>query len=111
MRPHPPIMLSTAISCSLQTYAAVHKSTAGAENGKPLSCDGKTECIVSICMGWRDGTIKALWLRRIFPADKGTSVIIHMQAFVIVKSSRLCALMEKLIAFSKQLSPDSFSSF
>lgn len=38
-------------------------------------------------------------------------MIIHRQAFVIVKSSLLCVLMEKLIAFSKQLNPDSFSSF
>lgn len=35
---------------SVQTYAAVHNLTVGAENGKPLSCDGKTECIISICM-------------------------------------------------------------
>lgn len=57
-------MLSTAISCpphtSVQTYAAVHNSTVGAENGKPLSCDGKTECIISICMEWRGGTVKSL---------------------------------------------------
>lgn len=47
-------MLSAAISClphtRVQTSAAVHGLTAGAENGKPLSCDGKTECIISICV-------------------------------------------------------------
>lgn len=52
---------------SVQTYAAVHNSTVGAENGKPVSCDGKTECIISICMEWRSGAVKASQPRRIFP--------------------------------------------
>lgn len=51
----------------VQTYAAVHNSTVGAENGKPVSCDGKTECIISICMEWRSGAVKASQPRRIFP--------------------------------------------
>lgn len=52
---------------SVQTYAAVHNSTVEAENGKPVSCDGKTECIISICMEWRSGAVKASQPRRIFP--------------------------------------------
>lgn len=32
------------------TSAAAHEPTAGAENGKQLSRDGKTECAISICM-------------------------------------------------------------
>lgn len=57
-------MLSAAISflphTSVQTSAAVHNPTAGAENGKPLSCDGKTECIISICMECGRGTGEAV---------------------------------------------------
>lgn len=48
-----------------QTYAVVHNSTVGAENGKPVSCDGKTECIISICMEWRRGAAWASQPRRI----------------------------------------------
>lgn len=47
------------------TYAVVHNSTAGAENGKPVSCDGKTECIISICMEWWRGAVGASQPRRI----------------------------------------------
>lgn len=43
---------------SAQTYAAVHNLTVEAENGKPLSCDGKTECIISIRTEWCRGTGK-----------------------------------------------------
>lgn len=45
---------------SQQTYAAVLNLTVGAENGKLLSCDGKTESIISICMEWCDGAVRVL---------------------------------------------------
>lgn len=54
---------------SEQTYAAVHNPTVGAENGKPLSCDGKTECIISICMERCNSRVRARF-RRMLPFTK-----------------------------------------
>lgn len=85
---------------SMQTYAVVHNLTVGTKNGKPFSCDGKTECIISICMvQWHGQSRVAEADFSIYNERAATrSLIIHRQCM----HSALCHCRNKMVSKLKK---------
>lgn len=78
-----------------ETSAAVRDLTVGAENGKPLSCDGKTECAIPICMECRGGAGGAVSLRQIISAHNSAGRYTISDYSPTMHCSALCYCYEE----------------